>query len=224
MPQPPFSLTHVSRPPLQPGEGKAPSALLLHGFGSNEEDLMGLAPFMDPRLHLLSARAPVAMGARMYGWYMIQMLSSGEFHFSEEEARHSLRLIHAFIDEAMAHYDLDPTRLFLVGFSQGAIQSSATLLMAPEKVAGIAAMSGRWPEPAERERAPDAQLVAKPVLVVHGLYDDVIPIRYAHTVKEKFEALPVTFTYQEFPMGHTVSLESATLLNQWLAARLDELE
>ena len=217
-----FSLTHLSRPPLQAGEGPAPGLLLLHGVGSNEDDLMGLAPYLDPRLHIISARAPLSMGPGMYGWYAIQPLPNGDFQINEEQARLSLELIEQFIEEIVVAYELDPARFYLGGFSQGAIQSCAMLLLHPGRVAGIVAMSGRWPTMIEGERAPDEQLAGKPVIAVHGQYDPVIPIRYGRELKEKFEALPVDFTYREYPMQHNVSAESLALAASWLTQRLDE--
>lgn len=216
-----FSLIHLSRPPEQPSEGKAPCVLLLHGVGANEQDLFGLAPYLDPRFHILSVRAPIEMGPHMYGWYWIQVLPGGQFHYDEEEALASLARIGEFIAEAKAAYNVDPERFYLVGFSQGAIQSCATLLMHPDTISGVVAMSGRWPEPAEARRAPDAQLAGKPLLAIHGLYDPVIPIAYGRKLKEKFAALPVDLTYEEFPIGHSTSLESVQLVSQWLTAQLE---
>ncbi|MDQ4078174.1 MAG: alpha/beta fold hydrolase [Chloroflexota bacterium] len=216
-----FTLMHLSRPPVEKSKGKAPGLLLLHGVGANEEDLMGLAPYLDPRFHIISARAPIEMGPGMYGWYWIQMLSDGSFLYSEEEARQSVEPLSDFVEEILDAYELDRERFYLVGFSQGAIQSCALLLTEPEKMAGIVAMSGRWPEPAEEERASDERLAGKPVLAVHGMYDPVIPIHYGRELKAKFEALPVDFTYQEFPMQHNVSEASLRLVSEWLTEQLD---
>ncbi|MGB0388969.1 MAG: alpha/beta hydrolase [Ardenticatenaceae bacterium] len=216
-----FSLSHISHPSQDKSEGKSPGLLLLHGFGANEQDLMGLAPYLDPRLHIISARAPIRMGFGSFAWYMIHMLPDGSFHFEPEEALESLRLIDVFVDEIIEAYDLDPERFFLAGFSQGAIQSCALLLLNPEKVAGVVAMSGRWPDPVEAIRVPDERLSAKPVLAVHGRHDPVIPIGFARELKKKFEALPVHFTYQEFNMAHNISAESLQLVREWLTEQLE---
>ncbi|MGH2545140.1 MAG: alpha/beta hydrolase [Ardenticatenaceae bacterium] len=221
--KPNFTLMHLSRPPLEPSDGGAPGVLLLHGVGANEEDLMGLAPYLDPRCHVISARAPIEMGPRMYGWFWIEMLSDGSFHYNPEEARASLRLVDSFVEEIVEAYHLNRSRFFVVGFSQGAIQGCALLLLEPEKMAGLVAMSGRWPTPVEAVRARDGRLAGKPVLAVHGLYDPVIPVHYARELKRKFEALPVAFTYHEFPMQHNVSDQSLALVSAWLTARLDEV-
>ena len=217
-----FSLNHISYPAQQQSTGQPPALLLLHGFGANEQDLIGLAPYLDPRFHIISARAPIDMGWGSFAWYRIDMLPDGNFHYDQEEALQSVYLIDKFIDEIIEAYDLDPQRLFLAGFSQGAIQSCALLMLNPKKIAGVVAMSGRWPDPVDAIRVPDERLTGKPVLAVHGLNDPVIQIGFARQLKKKFEALPVNFTYQEFPMAHNISAESLQLVRKWLVERLEE--
>ena len=219
-----FSLGHISRPARQPVGGNQPAILLLHGFGANEQDLLGLAPYLDPRFHILSARAPLTMGPQMFAWYALNFLADGSFEIDEEEARESVAVLRRFIDEAIDTYELDREQFYLVGFSQGAIQGSAILLTEPEAVAGLVAMSGRWPVMIDDEIAGPARLAGKPVLAVHGLYDPVIQIRYGHEVRDKWGALPVDFTYEEYPMAHEISADSLALVRQWLQARLERTE
>ncbi|MCB0078018.1 MAG: alpha/beta fold hydrolase [Anaerolineales bacterium] len=221
MTDPHFSLHHLSLPPRQREEGESPAILLLHGFGANERDLMGLASYFDPRFHILSARAPLTLGPQMFAWYNLTMFADGSFQFDEAQARTSLTLIHEFIDEAIAAYGLDRSRFYLAGFSQGAIQGSALLLIAPEAVGGLVAMSGRWPVTVDDEIAPDARLAGKPVLALHGLYDPVIRISYGHELRDRWQQLPVDFSYHEFPMAHEINMEALNLVRGWLAARLN---
>ena len=218
-----FSLTHRSRPPRVEGEGAPPALVLLHGFGSDENDLMGLAPYLDPRLHIITPRAPLALPFGMYAWYNIEYLPGGDFRISEDEARASIELLDRFLDEIAEGYDFDPQRLFIGGFSQGSIQSLGMMLRQPERFAGVLAMCGRWPAPIEAERAPDERLAGKPVVAIHGLYDEVIPIRYAHEVRDKLTALPVDLTYREFRMGHEINGESLAFVRDWLTERLSGL-
>ncbi len=220
--QPSFSLPHISHPAKQAESGPSPCLLLLHGFGANEQDLVGLAPYLDPRFSIISARAPLSLGWGSFAWYMIQPLANGGFHYDREEALNSMYLIDKFIDEIIEAYNLDPQRIFLAGFSQGAIQSCALMMTNPEKLAGIVAMSGRWPEPVDEIQVSNERLDGKPILAVHGVQDEVIQIRFARELKQKFEALPVDFTYQEFPMGHNISPESLQVVQKWLTKQLDK--
>ncbi|MBA3468980.1 MAG: phospholipase, partial [Herpetosiphonaceae bacterium] len=71
MANPTLSLTHLVAQPRQRGAEKPPLLLLLHGVGANEEDLMGLAPFADPRFVVISARAPRRYQGGGYSWFDI---------------------------------------------------------------------------------------------------------------------------------------------------------
>ncbi len=211
-----FSLTHLSRPPLEKRETPAPLLILLHGVGSNEEDLMGLAEYLDPAWHLLSARAPIEMGYHQFGWYHVQIGATGSVSFDKEEARESMRLLLEFIAEAKSAYDIEPTQVYLVGFSQGAILSSAVLLTIPDVVAGAVLMSGRSAKDFVEPLAAPERLTNKPVLILHGLYDEVLPIGQGRLLRDTFAALPVALEYVEYPIGHSVSLASLQKVREWL--------
>jgi phospholipase/carboxylesterase len=215
-----FSLTHLRRPPQNSAQGPAPALLLLHGVGSNEEDLMGLAGYFAPEWDVISARAPIEMGHRQYGWFWVQMGSDGRLVHAQEEAVASLRLLLKFIGELKSAYEVDPSRFYLVGFSQGAILSSAVLLTEPETVSGAVLMSGRSPATFVEQPAAPERLTDKPVLVVHGLYDEILPVQEGRGLQDTFAALPVALEYGEYPMGHTVSMESLQRVTQWLEERL----
>lgn len=219
-----FSLTHLSRPPLEKTDGKAPLLVLLHGVGSNEQDLMGLADYLDPRWHLISARAPIVMGPQSFGWFRVQWDQTGRIRYDKEEARASLELVKQFIQELYDGYAVDPSQTYLVGFSQGAILSSAIMLTAPDTIAGAVLMSGRPPRDlAESVVAPD-RLADKPIIQTHGLYDEVISIDEGRALRDTLAALPVALDYSEYPMGHTISLDSLNHVNRWLADRLAKEE
>jgi phospholipase/carboxylesterase len=108
-----------------------------------------------------------------------------------------------------------------MGFSQGAMMSLALTLTRPEKVAGVAAMSGRLPKQL-LELEPDREALAgKPILVTHGLYDPVLPVEQGRAARDYLATLPVELTYREYPMGHEVSMESLRDVAAWLKESLD---
>ena len=109
-----FSLHHRVQL-AQEGNAPHPGLLLLHGLGSNEEDLFSLAPLLEPRLVVLSARAPLPRGTG-HAWYDIERDGPGLGGASIEE---SLATLARFTDEIVAHYNVDPQRLYVGGFSMG---------------------------------------------------------------------------------------------------------
>ena len=120
---------------------------------------------------------------------------------------HSPALLVRFIGEAVAAYGADPARVYLMGFSQGAMMSGWVALTRPELVAGAALMSGRVPEELREQIAEPEQLAGKPLLVIHGTRDEVLPIQNGRASRDLLQRLPVDLTYREYPMGHEVSAQ-----------------
>lgn len=217
-----LSLAHLAREPRAEagGGGRPPLLLLLHGVGSNEEDLFGLSPYLDARFLVVSARAPFVLGAGAFGWFNIEFTPRG-LVADIEQAKQSLKMLPVFIEEAVAAYGADASRVYLGGFSQGAMMSLALMLTRPERVAGVAAMSGRLPAQV-LERPPDREaLEGLPVIVTHGTYDPVLPVENGRAARDFLKTLPVELTYREYPMGHEVSVESLRDVTEWLGKSLD---
>lgn len=135
----------------------------------------------------------------------------------------------SFIRQAPEAYLADADRIYLMGFSQGAIMSLTLTLTNPQPLAGVVAMSGRTlPELFSEDGPLSGHLVTPealrgfPLLVVHGLWDKVLPVQYGRDTRKRFTAYPVDLEYREFDMGHTISDESLTAINSWLSARLDD--
>ncbi|MCA1613914.1 MAG: alpha/beta fold hydrolase [Acidobacteria bacterium] len=207
------------REPSEESEGAPPLLLLLHGIGSNEADLYGLAPYLDGRFFIVSARAPVVLGPGAYGWFNIEFTPAG-LVADAAQAHRSLRLAAGFVDELTDAYRLDPRRVYLLGFSQGAMMALGMAMARPSKISGVVAMSGRLParefQPAD---APDA-LAGLPVLVTHGLYDQMLPVSNGRAIRDRLAELGAALTYREYPMAHEVSAESLRDVARWLTDRL----
>lgn len=221
MSTPQLSLVHLVRQPLQTSAATPPPLLLLlHGIGSNEDDLFGLAPYLDERFLVVSARAPIVMGAGAYGWFNIEFTAEG-IVADAQQARQSLELLPGFLDELIKTYRADARCVYLAGFSQGAMMSLAFALTRPEQIAGVIAMSGRFPAQAIGDDLNRKALEGMPILVTHGIYDPVLPIEAGRMTRTMLEALPVELTYHEYPMAHEVSRESLRDVSAWLSASLD---
>lgn len=217
-----FSLLHHNAPPKSDQE-RAPLLLLLHGYGANEDDLFGLAPYVDERFLIISARAPVQIGLGMYGWFRLGFTEKGILidPAAVEQSRETLR---RFVDEILAAYPIDQNAVFLAGFSQGAMMSLDLALREPELVAGVAVMSGRlMPSTLEKIAEPD-RLTGLPILVAHGTEDPLIPISQGRAARDSLGKLPVSLTYREYEMGHTISEESLRDVTEWLTQQLGQLK
>lgn len=216
-----LSLVHLVRAPRAPIEGKPPLLLQLHGVGSNERDLFSFAELLDPRFLVLSLRAPLVRGPDSFAWFNVEFLPAG-FKIDPEQLRASRDKIVQFIGEAVQAYDADPERVYLLGFSQGAIMSLTTALSSPASIAGIVPLSGRIPPEAQPWIAPKEQLAGLPILLIHGTQDAVISVSHARQAHEILQKLPVTLTYQEFEMAHEVTPRVLRVVLAWLTDRLDQ--
>ena len=197
-------------------ESKAPGLLLLHGRGADEADLMGLEEALDPRLTIVSPRAPFRLGPG-YAWYDMYHIGSPD----PETLAVSMTEIREFIEGMLTTYNIDPQRLFLLGFSQGAILSAAIALTMPERVAGVVMHSGYVPPTgAGLELHPDG-IEGKSFFVAHGKYDDIIPVTFGRDAEEYLSEAGARLTYQEYPIGHSISEESLHDLSEWLTGEID---
>ncbi len=101
---------------------KPPLIILLHGIGSNEEDLFSFADELPGNFLVVSVRAPYALGANAYAWYHADF-STDKPVLNKEEAEKSRNTIIQFINELKKQFVFDVKQIYLCGFSQGAIMS-----------------------------------------------------------------------------------------------------
>lgn len=218
-----LSLVHTVRAPTTgatPEGERPPLLILMHGVGANEVQMAQLAPEFDARFVVVSVRSPLVLGPSAFGWFHVAFTAQGPVIVADE-AEAGWKLVAQFIDEAVAAYGADPGRVFLAGFSQGGIMALATLLTAPEKVAGAASMSGRLLPEVLPHAAPAGALRNKPALIVHGTADEKLGIHLARWAHEQLAGFPLDLTYRELAMGHAITAESLEAVTSWLAKALD---
>lgn len=207
--------------PRQGRPGKVPVLVMLHGIGSHEGDLLQLAPYLDPRLAVISLRAPLPWGAGGFAWFEMAWTPEGLVG-DPEQARRSRELLSHFLDQGIPSLALDPAQVYLLGFSQGAIMSLYLALTQPEKLAGVVAISGRLSPEILAEAVEPARLQHLSILVVHGTADAVLPVAFGRQIRDYFASLPLSLTYREYAMGHEVSPESLRDIQGWLQSQLDK--
>lgn len=183
---------------------------MLHGRGADEEDLLGIAPSLDERFLILSARAPFPYAYGGTTWYDVGNIGTPE----PSTFRRSCGLLGKFIDDALAGYSVDPKRFILFGFSMGAVMSLAMALTRPATFRGVAANSGyiaegtdlvyRWQELSQTD-----------VLITHGLQDPVIPVAMARRARDLFALSNAPVMYREYAAGHHFTDESLADIVAW---------
>ena len=136
-----MSLHYIVRKPDKKTENP-PVLILLHGYGSNEEDLFSFAEELPKELLIISAQAPYEMGYGGYAWYAINFDNVNGKFSDLKQAKTSIDAIASFIEEIKVKYNTKPNKTFLLGFSQGAILSYSLSFIYPNKVNHVIALSG----------------------------------------------------------------------------------
>jgi phospholipase/carboxylesterase len=194
--------------------------IFLHGYGSNGDDLMGLAPYWRPALPqavFLAPNAPQpcpgAPGG--YQWWALTDLSPAA---RAAGVRQSAAALNAYIDAQLARYGLTEDRLALVGFSQGTMVALHVGPRRAKTLAGIVGYSGMLADP----EALAAEVAAKPpVLLVHGSADPTLPVVATHQAKAALEALGFDVAAHVSPgLGHSIDAEGLRLGGEFLVRRL----
>lgn len=193
-----------------------PSVLiLLHGVGSNEEDLFSFADRIPGEYLVISARAPNTMGPGSYAWYQVDF-STGKPVFNQEQAEQSRITLISFIEELGKAHLFDPARVYLCGFSQGTIMSYSVALTRPDLVRGIAAMSGRLLDEVKPLVKPSPELEQLSVFISHGTHDGTLPVRYANEADAYLRSIGITPVLKTYNDGHAINAAMLADLLVWL--------
>ena len=197
-----------------------PLVIFLHGFGSNEEDLFGIKDSLPSTWTYLSARAPMPVEPHGYRWFT-KTPGDGEYDGETADLKRSARLIEDFVGQATAKYHTQPDRVFLVGFSQGAIMSYEVGLREPTLVRGIAALSGSVLPVLKAELKPDQSLRQLAIFIGHGTLDQALPYTSATRANEVLMELGLKPEFHGYPgMPHTISEAEVQDLSAWLEKSL----
>ena len=213
-----LSLYHLIRPSSL--KENAPALIMLHGYGSDENDLFSFASELPEELFIISVRAPYTMQPFGNAWYAIHFDAPQGKWSDTDQAIESRDLIAQFIDEAISSYPINPDQVTLLGFSQGTILSMATALTYPEKIKNVVALSGYLNEDLIPVELNSDELKKLDFYCSHGSADQVIPVEWARKTPHYLESLGVKFVYSEFPVGHGVAPQNFFDFKKWLEDRL----
>jgi len=214
-----LSLSYITREPKIKVEN--PSLLiLLHGYGSNEEDLFSFASELPDELLIVSTRAPQNLGFGSYAWYAINF-DNEQGKFSDiPEAIKARDLIGTFISEVQTTYNISTENTFLLGFSQGTVLSYAVALNYPKLVQKVIALSGYiMPDllPDDMEHLNYSHL---DFFISHGTVDQIIPREWGNKAPEFLNKFNIKNCYTEYPVGHGVGPQNFFDFKNWIENRM----
>ncbi len=214
-----LSLDYLVRYPKKNVENP-PLMIMLHGYGSNEQDLFSFADELADELLIISAKAPLTLGMGSYAWYSIRF-SEDSANFSDTtEAKSSLEKIDTFISEVKKEFKVNTNNIFLLGFSQGTILSIAYALNYPDKVQHVVALSGYVNQQLLQDGFKENNFNNLDLFVSHGSEDQVIPVIWARKTPDFLNALGIENSYKEYPVGHGVAPQNFYDFQKWVQERL----
>lgn len=192
--------------------GPYPTCVMVHGR-RGDEDVMWIFRRAVPRPWLVVApRAPLADG-ELYSW-LIQSPDQWPDLAAFDPAVEALT---RFLRSLPRLFNADPDRTYLMGFSQGAAVSIATMLRHPTAAGGLAALVGF--APAAPDEAVAGRLDRLPAFLAVGARDETIPYEQSQRAADLLRRAGADLTYGEYPIGHKLTAEGMRDLQAWFAAR-----
>jgi phospholipase/carboxylesterase len=208
-------LRHEALQPRSPS-AHPPLLVLLHGYGSNEEDLLQLAPYLPDACQIVSLRAPFMLSPGANCWYELGFTQEGIIADIPQALR-ALNILRQTYHAAIAAYSCDPARVAVIGFSQGAGMAGMLALTEPTIRCSLL-LSGL--NPFAMLPAEDIQVLHPEVLVVHGSYDEVVSVSTGQSTRDAFVRHGGSVQYAEYPIGHTIDLKVIAAVTNYLGATL----
>lgn len=193
---------------------KNPSIILLHGYGSDENDLFSFAEYLPKKYTIISLRAPFQTPMGGYCWFSINFNNSNEKWSDHKQAYQSILNLESQIDFFIQKYNLDPDQIDLLGFSQGAVLSWTLLLDFSIKINRAVCLSGYIDKSLLKEDIYSYRDII--AYSSHGTNDPVIPFDWAKTSIESLKENNPNVVFNSFQDAHNVSQENFQSILNWL--------
>ncbi len=199
-----LDFVHRYVPATEPG---APTLLLLHGTGGDENDLLPLGRMLEERAALLSPRGKVLEHGMPR---FFRRLAEGVF--DHEDLVNRTHELADFAEQAVNEYGLDSARLYALGFSNGANIAASLLLLHPGLLAGAVLL--RAMVPFEPETMPD--LSGTPVYLAAGRSDQMVLPENTERLAQLLRGAGAEVTLDWQPGGHGIGQAEVEGARNWL--------
>lgn len=189
--------------------------ILMHGVGSNESAMFGLASYIPENYSVVSVRSPLTMGSGAYSAFSVSFTADGP-KIDATAAESSRQKLLRFIPQIQQRYGATAERTLIAGFSQGGIMSASLALTKPELVRGFAILSGRILPEVAPLIAPKEALKRISAMVMHGENDGTLPHFWAERSISWLQELGVSVDFKNYKIGHEITREVAADFADWV--------
>jgi phospholipase/carboxylesterase len=194
-------------------EDGAPVIVLLHGRGSDMNDLQGLRAGLPARAILVTPQAPFSGAQWGYGggwaWYRFLGGTTPEpGTFVEGQSA-----LHDFMTKLSEILPVKPGPIAIGGFSQGGTSSLAFALRNPGAVAGALVFSGFL---ASHPSVHAENAAGLQVFWGHGAVDQMIPFSTGRAGREALAAAGAELTTGDYQIGHWIDERELADAAEWL--------
>ncbi|WP_025691066.1 alpha/beta hydrolase [Paenibacillus zanthoxyli] len=176
-----------------------PVLFTLHGKGTNERNLLGLAEPLKSKFILIGIRGDLPM-SQGYQYYELRSLGNP----IREMFDRAVAQLEAFIEHATEKYAVDPARRYVLGFSQGAILAMTLALTMGDRIKGIVALNGYIPDFVKTEY-PHRSVMNMSIFISHGEFDPVFPVKIGYETAAYFKNLNDRTVFMTYSSGHEVT-------------------
>ena len=208
-----MNATTIDGPRQAPASGGAAGQLviLVHGYGADGNDLIGLAPYFSrvlPNAAFVAPNGPqrCEMSPTGFQWFPINQFDPSSRLAGVQGAA---PILDQFIDQELQQHGLGEESLALAGFSQGTMMSLHVALRRSTQVAGILGYSGLLAGP---ELLADEAASKPPILLIHGDMDEMLPVQNLHTAVEALSGAGLDVqSHISQGAGHTIAQDGLDL-------------
>jgi phospholipase/carboxylesterase len=185
---------------------------MVHGWKGDENAMWLFKQTVPPGVAMVAPRAPLTVEDGGYSWFL---RNGTELQPTPPESLLAgMTQLHQFLTELPQLYPIDPTRLVLLGFSQGSTMVNSLVFTYPQLAIGVASLAGLIPDIIIQTKSPN--LTDLPVFIAHGTRDDIVPLNIARQTRDLYTRLGAEVIYGEYHTGHKLTMQGMADLKAWL--------
>lgn len=188
-----------------------PVVVMVHGWAGNEGSMWIFRRLIPSGVAIITPRAPINLDDQSAVWFRY---ADTAHHPAIDSVKTAVATLADFLQELPYLYPIDPERLVLMGFSQGAMVCNALLLNHPQQVIGMASLAGSVPVGADGDEGP--AMPDFPVFIAHGQRDKAIPIEEGRKTRTIYTQRGAHVTYGEYNVSHKMNMSGMQDLKAWL--------